>query len=340
MSRSKPTLAADPSLREKIANLLIGSVVTQLVYVAAKLGIYDLLVQGPMTATEVCAKTGANPRAMDTILRALAALEILSVDDNGRYSPTAVGHVLKSFHGHALLLGEEYYRATGNLMHTALTGERGFDQIFGMDFYEYMTRNTDAGARFNQVMIMSAPSRYADVPAAFDFSRARTLVDVGGGHGGLTSIVLRANPALRAVLFDAPGVIAGARSYLETQGLAARCDLIGGDFFDSVPADGDIYMMSSVITNWDDADAERILHNCRVAMPPAADLVLVENAILRGRKLNASTVVAAVAALTIQGSIVRTEAEYRALLERVGFRVERVQALNYEPYALIHATPA
>ena len=339
MTTAKPTLAGDPSFREKIAGMLVGSTVTQLVYVAAKLGIPDLLAAGPLTTEEICAKTGANRRALGGMLRAMAAMEILSEDSSGRYSASAIGEFLRGWRSHALLLGEEYYRATGNLLHTALTGESAFAQTFGMDFYEYMTRNEEAGARFNEVMIMNAPARYADVTTAFDFSRARNLIDVGGGHGGLTSIVLRANPELRSTVFDAPDVIAGAKSYMDRQGLAGRYDLVAGDFFQSVPAGGDIYLLSSVITNWDDARAGRILRNCRAAMAPAADLVLVEYAMLPGRKYSASIAIAAVAALTIQGSITRTEAEYRAMLAQAGLRIETIRPLNYEPYVLIHATP-
>jgi len=338
------SLLENSALREKIANLFVGNIITQIIYVAAKLGIPDLLAAGPMTSDEIATKASAHPRALFGILRALVALEVLAEQPDGRFALTPIGEFLRSHPGwrsQAILLGEEYFRASNDLLHTALTGEPAFDQVFGMGFYDYFTRteNKAAAARFNEVMIMSAPLRYSDVPAAFDFSRIRKIIDIGGGHGGLTSIILQANPNLRAILFDAPQVIEGARGHLASQGLSERCECVGGYFFKSVPRGGDAYILSSVVVNWDDLRAVSILRNCRDAMPPTGDLILIEYALLEGRKYSPSTLVTAVAALAIQGSHTRTEAEYHAMLATAGFRIEKITPLFYEPYVLIHARP-
>jgi len=336
------SLLENSALREKIANMFVGNIITQIVYVAAKLGIPDLLASGPMTSDEIAAKAGAHPRALSGILRALVALEVLAEQPDGRFALKQIGEFLRSHPGwrsQAILLGEEYFRASNDLLHTALTGKPAFDQVFGMGFYDYFNGNGDAAARFNEVMIMSAPLRYSDVPTVFDFSRISKIVDIGGGHGGLTSIILQANPNLRAILFDAPPVIEGARSRLATQGLSARCECVGGDFFKSVPSGGDAYILSSVVVNWDDERAISLLRNCRAAMPPTSDLILIEYSLLDGRKYSPSTFVTAVAALAIQGSHTRTEAEYHGMLTKAGFRIEKITPLFYEPYVLIHARP-
>lgn len=343
MSDNQPAPIIDPTLRQKLAWMFAGNYITQLIYVAAKLGIPDLLASGALSAGEIASRCGADPFALTGMLRALGALEVLSEEPDGRFSLQPLGALLKSFPGwrsQAILLGEEYFRASGDLIHTALTGEPSFDKIFGAGFYDYFGRNDEAGARFNQVMMMSAPLRYADVVRKFDFSNARTIIDVGAGHGGLTALILKANPAARAILFDSAGVIAGAKAQIEAQGLAARCDCVGGDFFESVPSGGDAYVLSSVIANWDDQRASRILRSCRAAMPDAADLVIVDYAILAGVRYSATTLVSAVAALAIQGTRMRTESDYRAMLPSAGFNVERITPLAYEPYVLIHARPA
>lgn len=346
MSDEQPAHASspviDPALRVKLAWMFAGNYITQLIYVAAKLGIPDLLAAGALDAGEIASRCGADRFALTGMLRALVALEVLSEDPDERFALQPLGALLKSFPGwrsQAILLGEEYFRTSGDLMHTALTGEPSFDKNFGASFYEYFARNDGAGARFNQVMMMSAPLRYADVVRKFDFSRARLVVDVGGGHGGLTALILKANPEARAILFDSPSVIPGAKSQIEAQGLSARCDCVAGDFFQSVPGDGDVYLLSSVIANWDDQRASTILRSCRAAMPESAHLVMVDYAFLAGSDYAPTTLVSAVAALAIQGTRMRSESDYRAMLPGAGFSIERITPLAYEPYVLIHARP-
>jgi hypothetical protein len=328
--------------QERLAALFVGSIVTQLAYVAAKLGIPDLLASQPMASAEIASAVGGNPQELDAMLRALAAMDVFAIDDGGRYSLRPLGALLKSHPGwrsQAILVGEEYYRAAGDLLHTALTGEPAFDHALGVSFYDYFRNHPAAAERFNEAMITSAPLRYSDVPAAFDFSRARTIVDVGGGHGALISIILNATPGAHAILFDSAQVIEGSARYLASQGLDARCECVGGDFFEAVPPGGDVYLLSSVIVNWPDDRALTILGKCRAAMGPDADLVLVEYATLAGRKLSLGALVMAVGARAIQGSIPRTEADYQTLLARAGFRIEKLTPLRYEPYVLIHARP-
>jgi trans-aconitate methyltransferase len=335
-----PNLLEEPELRVQLGDLMTANFVTGLVYVAAKLGVPDLLAHGALTSEQVAERTGANPRAMAAILRVLGAVDVLEVDGGGRYALRPLGHALRSNPGwrsQALLLGEEYFRASAELLHTAMTGKPAFDRALGSSFYEYFGRNPEAAARFNEVMTLSASIRYADVAAAYDFSAVRTLVDVGAGHGGLAAIIMRAWPQMRTVLFDRPEVIAGARPFMEARELAARCEFTAGDFFAEVPAGGDHYLLSSVIVNWDDDRAAAILRNCRRAMDAGAKLLVIEHALMPGASPSRGTAVIAFAGFAIQGAIVRTEAEYRALLGGTGFELAGMRALAFEPYALIQA---
>jgi hypothetical protein len=338
----------DPAVAEKFNDLVTGSFVTQLVYVAAKLGIPDLLADAPMSAAEIALKTATHPRVLAAMLRALAAVGVFAEDPQARYSLTAVGAALRSYPGwrsQAILIGEEYYRAAAELLHTARTGEPAFERAFGSRFYEYAMQNRDAAARFGEVMTLTAQIRYADLTTVYDFSAVATMVDVGSGHGGLAAILLRANPAMRTILFDLAPIVEGAKRFLAGQQLAERCEFVSGDFFHSVPAGGDLYMLSSVIVNWDDEHAIAILRNCRNAMGADGDafrqkeLLLVEHALAPGKRLTRASAVASVAAYAIQGSITRTDSEYRSILERAGFELLEIRPLAAEPYAVVRARP-
>jgi O-methyltransferase domain len=328
--------------RKRLGELMIGGFVNQIIYVAARLGIADLLADQPRTLDELARATGGKPRILGAVMRALETLDVFALDAGGRYHLLPMGSVIRSYPGwrsQALLFGEEYFRCSGELLHTVTTGELAFNHAFGMPFYDYFARNQEAAARFNQVMTLSAPLRYADVPTAYDFSRAELLIDVGAGHGGLTAIVLKAWPHLRAILFDSQPVTSGALRHIAAQGLTDRCDVVAGDFFESVPGGGDAYLLASVVVNWDDDRALALLRNCRRAMDRSAALLIVEHAFLDGHPPSPFAAVAAVAGYVLQGSVTRTETEYRALLTQSGFRVAAMRALQYEPYAMIHAVP-
>src|SRR5207302_4819565 len=109
-----------------------------------------------------------------------------------------------------------------------------------------------------------------------DFSRVTTIVDVGGGLGTLVATLLKQYPRMLGVLFDRPHVIAGARSFLETEGVAQRCELLSGDFFEAVPSGGDAYILQNIIHDWDDERAIAILKRCRRAMAKNAKVLLSE----------------------------------------------------------------
>jgi SAM-dependent methyltransferase len=328
--------------RQWLSHLMVGGFVTQSIYVVAKLGIPDLLHQRARTAAELAAATGSDLRALQAILRAATALGLFALDSDGRLQLRPMGRVLRSYPGwraQALLFGEEYYRACDELLGAVKAGRPAFDKVFGMSLYEYLADNRAAASSFNEVMTLSAPSRYGDVPSAYDFARVRTLVDVGAGHGALTAMILRAYPQMRAILMDSRRAIAGARRYLEQQGLLERCELVPGDFFESVPAGGDAYLMSSVVINWDDERALRLLRNCRRAMAPGAALLIIEHVFVDGRPPSLLAAVASVAGFAIQGAVTRSEQEYRALLGHAGFEIVQVRQLDYESYAIIHARP-
>ena len=176
-------------------------------------------------------------------------------------------------------------------------------------------------------MASFAGTVYRAAVTAYDFSQASTIVDVGGGHGALLATILHAVPQPRAILFERPHVVAAAEQYLSASGLDARCDVVGGDFLTAVPSGGDIYLLSHVIHDWDDADATTILTNCSEATQPDGTVVILEQVVPTGNTPALSKRMDLTQLLGTHGRE-RTEAEYRDLYQTAGLGSARVVPTN------------
>ena len=170
--------------------------------------------------------------------------------------------------------------ALNELPRTLQTGTTGMELAHGMPIFEYLTRHPDAGRRFDLVMTLAQEGEPEAVAETYDFTGVRSLVDVGGGNGTALAVMLARHPHLDGVLFDLPAVIERGAPGLAA--LGERCDLVGGDFFASLPAGADAYLLSHVIHDWDDDRALTILRNCRDAMSSDGKLLLVEMVIPAG----------------------------------------------------------
>jgi hypothetical protein len=310
---------------------------SQAVHVAAALGLADLLAAGPRRAADLARATGTHPRALFRLLRALAAVGVVAAvpaaagtaDGAGAFGLTDLGQFLRadhpqSLHGLAVFAGQPMMWGTWqHLRHSVTTGEPAFRHAHGVDPWAYLVQHPAAGQVFDAAMTSISLRQRDAVVAGYDFSRARTVVDVGGGHGALLAAVLAANPEVRGVLFDQPHVVAGAPEPLRAAGVAARCELVGGSFFDAVPAGGDIYLLKNVIVDWDDAQATAILRVCRRAMPAAARLLVVQRVLAPGDAPDPATF-GDLNMLVMVGGQERTAAEFAALYEAAGFRPPRI----------------
>ena len=228
-----------------LLHLMTGYRAMQALYVAARLGIADLLKDGARGSEELARATGADARALHRLLRALASLGVFGEDADGRFTPSELGALLRSdvpgsLRAAAIFFGDERnWHAWGELERSVMSGEPVRGPRGTQAFLEEGARDPEGAALFNAAMTSLTSAFDAAVTAAYDFSRLGTLVDVGGGQGALISSILAANPALRGILFDIPPVIESARGRIGEAGLAGRCELVAGDFFASVPAGGD-----------------------------------------------------------------------------------------------------
>ena len=319
--------------QRELARLMDGYLVTQLLYVAAKLGVADVLADGPRTGAQIAGAVGADADRLTRMLRGLAAEGVFDEDGDGRFALTAIGERLRenapgSLRGQLLVRGETYWQAAGGLLRTATDGGTAFAHVHGEHFFDHLARNPERAAEFQASMAARAEREAADVVAAYDFGGLRRVIDVGGGSGVLLQAVLEANPELHGVLVDRPEAVQRATERLAAAGLAARVQCRVGDFFASVPSGGDAYLLSRVIHDWDDADARDILRRCREAMAPDARLLLVEALVPELAVDGPEAIRMDVHMLMLFGARERTDTEYRALLDSVGFALQRIVATD------------
>ena len=313
------------------------------VYIAAKLGLADLVAERARTADELAVATQSCAKSLYRILRALASRGIFTEDPSGRFSMTPLAAPLRTeVPGslRALLtteLGEEHYPAWGNLLHTVKTGETAFDYTFRMSPWEFFAHNPENARIFDRAMTNVNGVVNAAVLRAYDFSKIKLIVDVAGGQGSLMAAILKANPSLRGIVLDMPHVTETTKRLIEAEGLSGRCEVLGGDFFESVPAGGDTYIMKWIIHDWNDERSIAILKNCRRAVVPGGKLLLVE-AVLPPANQRAFSKFMDLNMLVMTGGRERKESEYKALFEAAGFRLTGVISTESE-FNLIEGAP-
>ncbi len=324
---SSPT---EPPPEVTVLLLTQGALVSQAISVFARLGVADVLAAGPRDAQEIAQLVGAHGSALYRLLRALGDFGIVTELDNRHFALTPLGEVLRSdvpgsLRGWATMVGMPFHRYPWtDLYETIRTGESAFDRVHGTEVFDYLAEHPEDAAIFDAAMTSFSASETASVVEAYDFTGFKTIVDVGGGRGGLLSAVLAANPHVQGVLFDIPTVVAGADEEISSAEVVDRCKVVSGDFFDTVPEGGDAYLLSNVIHDWDDDRAVQILRTCRAAMADTACVLIAEFVLPEGAAASVAKLEDLEMLVMTAGGRQRTEAEYRALFGRAGLRLTRV----------------
>lgn len=340
---SAPTPAAPPP-EQVLFQMVFGKAVTQALSVAARFGIADLLASGPKSAAELASAAGLHAGHLYRIMRALAGLGVFAADADGKFSLTPMGNLLRldvpgSVKPIATYVCDPWsWKPWGDLAGCAKTGTPAFERVFGEGAFDYLAKHPDESATFNAGMTGFSQQASAAVLKAYDFSNAGTVVDVGGGHGAMLLAILKANPATKGVVFDAPPVVEGAKGPIRAAGMSERCGVEGGNFFEAVPAGGDLYLLKHIIHDWNDAKATQILKAVRAAIKPTGKLLLVELVVPPGFAPHMSHVLDLEMMVICDGKE-RTESEYRELLAAAGFKLTRVVPTE-GPHGLVEAVPA
>lgn len=325
-----PNLA---SSNAAILNLINGFHVARALYIAARLQLPDLVKGGTSDCKALAALTNTDAPSLYRIMRVLVSAGVFEMDDRDRVSSNPLAETLLKDASGSLRswaisqLGDDPYKAWGDLMYGVRTGGIAFEHVFGCDSWTYRAAHPESAKDFDDGMASFVGAHNKAVVASYPFTAIRNVVDIGGGDGTLIATLLAAYSAMKGLLFEQPRVIERARQRIADEGLSARCEVMAGDMFKSIPPGADAYLLSRVIHNWDDEHAIAILRNCQRAMEPAAKLLLVERVIPARIEESAATRVLVVSDLhmmVMNGGRERTEAQYRALFEAAGLGLTRV----------------
>jgi hypothetical protein len=302
--------------------------ISESIYVAATLGIADLLADGPKSAEQLAETAGAHAPSLRRMLRALASFGVLAQDNTGCFALTPMGQFLRrdvegSLCPQALNFGgERAAKIEALLSHCVKTGETAQEKLFGQGRFSVLERDPEDAKLFNAAMTSFSILHLTGVLEAYDFSDIKKLVDVGGGHGKNISEILKHNPPMRGVLFDMPHAFEGGKRTITEAGLSDRCEVVSGDFFQSVPAGADAYLLSRVIHDWDDEKSVAILKVVRKAIAPSGRLILME-VMLRPGEGPLYPVLSDLNMMLRTGGCERTEKEYRTLYRTAGFELTK-----------------
>jgi ubiquinone/menaquinone biosynthesis C-methylase UbiE len=314
--------------QQVMQQMITGFWISRAIYSAAKYGLADLLKDQARTVDELAAASGTQPASLYRLLRALASVGIFAEDGDGRFRSTPLAATLESDAPGSLRyfamaeLGQEHYSAWEEFPYSLETGDIAFVHRFGKEVWAYYAEHSDHAEVFNNAMTKVTELVNASVLDSYPFTRFRRVVDVGGGHGELLISILKTSPEARGVLFDSPQVIAGAKRIAEV-GLTARCELVAGDFFHSVPLDGDAYVLKWIIHDWNDEHCVTILKNIRRSIARNGVVLIVDAVIPNGNEPFFGKLMD-LNMLVMTGGRERTEEEFKQLLAAAGFRLLRI----------------
>jgi hypothetical protein len=341
-------MSAFPAVRDQSAaysllDLIQGSVITQAISVAAKLGIADVLGDGPLPADDIAKRVGSDPAATYRLLRTLCGYSVFAVEPDGRFALTPTGDALRdnapdSMRGMAILMGHPMlWEEWVHLLSSVRTGEANLPKLRGMGGYEFLMANPEYAAEFFQGMRSISESETDPVIAAYDFSQFRTIVDVAGGRGSLLAGILAQAPSSHGVLYDSEFATADAPSVLDAAGVGGRVTIEHGTYFDKLPAGADAYVLKHILHDFTEPDCLTVLQNVREAIAPDGKMLVIEYVLNGNNERHIGNIIDLWLLLLLDAKE-RTLPEYTELFAKAGLKVIRAVPTT-SPVSIIEAVP-
>ena len=323
----------------QLMQMLFGFAASRAIGVSAELRIADLLKNGSKSAEELAQHTGVHARSLYRVLRACASIGVYSEDNEKKFSLTPLAEPLLSDTPGSLRAFAEMitcdwqFQTWAELPYSVKTGKPSFDKVHGKSSFDYFWSNEKAGKVFNDAMTSNSAFSSVAVVNAYNYSSISKLVDVGGGHGFLLASILAKYSNVKGVLYDTPAIVAEAKKLLNQHGVTERCETEGGDFFESVPAGGDAYIMKHIIHDWNDEQCITLLQNCRKAMTDGGKVLVVEMVVPEGNEPSPAKFLDLQMLQYLPGCE-RTENEYRELFDKAGLTLTSIIP-TMSPFSII-----
>jgi hypothetical protein len=319
--------SAEQAAYDLIFGLRVGWLVSRALHVAAELGVADHLSEGPRDISELAAATNSHPQSLYRLLRMLASYGVFAETADRHFGLTPAAALLRSgiLRDAVRMFSDADWNAAGALLHNIKTGQPAFKHVNGQGFFEYLGTHPESQTRFDRAMASAAEEENLPIANAYDFSKYRRIVDVGGGRGGFLAAILKTYPSPRGVLYDQPQVVEHPE-YLTKGGVRDRCDVVGGTgFFASIPVGADLYVLKRVLHDWPDDVCEGILRRCRDAVAKDGRVVVVDAVIPAGNHPDPTKAVDLLMMILLDGRE-RTETDFRELFARAGLKLTRIVA--------------
>lgn len=321
----KPNELSPPA---QLMKFIVGKWISKPIYVAAELGIADMLAEGPKSIEELAQASQSHAPSLYRMMRALASVDIFFETEDKRFELTPMAEYLKTgaIRSIALMFNSDWSdKSWGYFMDSVKTGDTAFEKAHGMPVSDWLERNPRAADVFNEANAVKAANSHRAIVDVYDFSGIHTLTDIGGGLGVLMAEILIANPLIEGILAETPLVIQKAKKMIQARGIEDRCQTVECDFFKKIPSGSDAYLMSNILHDWPDEQCRIILTNCHRAMRIESRLLIVEMVIPPGNEPSIAKLLD-LEMLVTTGGRERTEKEFKTLLESSGFKLSRTIA--------------
>jgi hypothetical protein len=310
----------------QLMRFIVGKWISKPIYVAAELGIADMLAEGSKSIEELAQASQSHAPFLYRMMRALASVGIFVETEAKCFELTPMAEYLKTgaMRSLALMFNSDWSdKAWGYFLDSVKTGDTAFEKAHGISVSDWLEKNPRAAEVFNEANAIKAGSSHRSIVDVYDFSGINTLTDVGGGLGTLMAEILIANPLTEGVVADTPSVIQKTGKIIQARGIEDRCQAVECDFFKNIPSGSDAYLMSNILHDWSDEQCRIILTNCHRAMKPESRLLIVEMVIPHGNEPSIAKLLD-LEMLVITGGRERTETEFNNLFVSSGFKLSRI----------------
>lgn len=312
----------------KLTEMSYAYVLSRAIHVAATLGIADHLVEGPKSSNELAISVGVEPQPLYRLLRTLASHGIFLEEQDNSFALTPLAQLLVTSNPDSVRLllmkeDESRWNAYGDLLYSIKTGKPAFDHHYGIGYFDYIAKNQQLSQSFDLGMANLSAKEDAIIANSFDFSTYHSIVDLGGGSGGLLAEILKKNPSSQGVVYELAHLMDRVETFLQIQGLSSRGKFANGSFFQSVPGNSDLYILKRILHDWDDPSCIKILKNCQKAMRSKSRLLIIDAVMPEGNIPHESKDFD-LFMLALFGGQERTQNEWQRLLDASNLKLTHI----------------